>query len=106
MKIEAGKFYRTRNGKKAGPARDCDPSDPSLRWTVPIAGHPATFHVSGSRFRPNIIDDEDLILEWYDDADPNLADSMDDCTELYKDLGQDGARNQRLRSAVGGGKDR
>lgn len=60
MKIEAGKFYKTRDGRKVGPMRSfgsfyCWATDDGKRWTT-------KGHFIDGEVRP-----EDLIAEWTDE---------------------------------------
>lgn len=66
MKLEAGKFYKTRNGLKFGPAEEVYPSS-IYGWVVPSNdGHPATYDSYGNRISPYSSNEEDLVSEWHD----------------------------------------
>lgn len=66
MKLEAGKFYKTRNGLKFGPAEEVYPSG-SSGWVVHSNnGHPATYDSYGNRISPACLSEEDLVAEWHD----------------------------------------
>lgn len=66
MKLEAGKFYKTRNGLKFGPAEEVYPFGNS-GWVVPSStGHPATYDSYGNRISPCCSNEEDLVSEWHD----------------------------------------
>lgn len=66
MKLEAGKFYKTRNGLKFCPAEEVYPFGNS-GWMVPSsAGHPATYDSYGNRISPTCLSGEDLVAEWHD----------------------------------------
>lgn len=66
MKLEAGKFYKTRNGLKFGPAEEVYPFGNS-GWMVPSStGHPATYDSYGNRVSPTCLSEEDLVAEWHD----------------------------------------
>lgn len=66
MKLEEGKFYKTRSGLKFGPAEAVNPFGSSC-WVVPSNnGHPATYDSYGNRISPCCSNEEDLVSEWHD----------------------------------------
>lgn len=66
MKLETGKFYKTRSGLKFGPAEEVYPFG-SSGWVVPSNnGHPATYDSYGNRISPCCSNEEDLVSEWHD----------------------------------------
>lgn len=66
MKIEAGKFYRLRNGRKIGPVSALDPYTGEFGWSA-----------NGRKWQENgvwgAVPDFDIIEEWIDE--PTLADA-------------------------------
>ena len=76
MKIEAGKFYRTRGGQKVGPmrhdfgiiwdSRECYPNDGDYHWTE-----------DGKSGRAANADCPDLIAEWSEPMDLTAPDYND-----------------------------
>lgn len=64
MQIEAGKYYRMRNGQIAGPAEK-NGFNEAVAFTVPHinTGHPATYWACGARIAPDCEQGEDLIEE-------------------------------------------
>lgn len=73
MLIE-GEHYRTRDGRKAGPAEYSGPCPdaPSTEWMVRLPdGHPATYLANGRRIADGYDDDDDLIAPWSEPADVN-----------------------------------
>lgn len=61
LQIEEGKFYRTRDGEKAGPAERRESED--YPWLVMVAGTLETFTDDGQLCR-NHVDGDDLVAEW------------------------------------------
>lgn len=73
LTIEAGKFYKTRDGRKVGPAKKGVPSfiDKAYGWTVGT-----DYYVSDGRFYEHAAQTEsDLVAEWVDEpvANDNAA---------------------------------
>jgi hypothetical protein len=63
LQLEAGKFYRTRNGRKVGPAEPLD--DPDFRW----AASSFAYTPEGSnRFQGQSDSPHDIVAEWSEPA--------------------------------------
>jgi hypothetical protein len=88
LNIEAGKFYRTRDGRKAGPAEARDPDDyDTYPWRVPVDdddGHyvytdDGKYNVAFGSTR------HDLIAEWVDEpaAKATVGAQVDTIAEEY-----------------------
>ncbi len=66
MLIEAGKYYRSRDGRKIGPMRRCDGSHP---WCGPASdGLGVTYYrgENGSFYSNDTESNHDLVAEWLD----------------------------------------
>lgn len=64
LRIKAGRFYVTRDGRIAGPASYNGKGTPkSLEFTVPLDGHPATYWRNGARWGSNSESNQDLVSE-------------------------------------------
>jgi len=72
MKIQEGKYYRTANGKKMGPAK-INKSDTTYPWNVPFEGGYSAGYEDDGKI---CIDDRgfDLVAEWVDDQYKPLID--------------------------------
>lgn len=62
MKIEAGKFYKTRDGRKVGPMRECGKL---YRWKGIMNGTSYTY-LSNGTWLDGVENNKDLIAEWVD----------------------------------------
>jgi hypothetical protein len=68
MQIEVGKYYRTRDGRKVGPAEHNDTNDASdYPWNVPWSGSFYAYDTNGKSCLGNGHREDDLIAEWTDD---------------------------------------
>lgn len=70
MKIEEGKFYRTRGGMKAGPMRLAPLQTYPWRAEAPVHPRYATSWTDDGRFHTihNDCTDYDLVAEWTDES--------------------------------------
>jgi len=74
MKIEEGKFYRTRGGKKVGPMRRRERNvvsrelGPSRKWPWDAGG--VSYTSRGAAFLDGGSDSAGLVAEWVDDPAP------------------------------------
>ena len=73
MKIEAGKYYRTRDGRKVGPMEDLEFSD-GYPWRagLPLPGY---WSDCGQRQRASEREATDLIAEWTDEPESTYNDA-------------------------------
>lgn len=72
IKIEEGKYYRTRDGRKVGPAVPNHIAPISYPWNIPYRGAYHAYRVDGT----SCIDDkDDVVAEWQDEpvADEPIA---------------------------------
>lgn len=70
MQIEAGKFYRTRDGRKVGPICRGEVSNPGYYWRSAngqLLGYGSAWHKDGSFHESESC--RDLIAEWTDEPD-------------------------------------
>jgi hypothetical protein len=64
LKIEEGKYYRTRDGRKVGPAVPNHIAPISYPWNIPYDGAYHAYRVDGT----SCIDDkDDVVAEWQDE---------------------------------------
>lgn len=72
LQIEEGKFYATRDGRKAGPACSYDEGGGNYRWTVPVHGLTSDdgYFVYTDDGRYSVLWSDahlDLVAEWVDE---------------------------------------
>lgn len=67
LTIEAGKFYRTRDGEKMGPIADYDHS--TWKWT----DGGSVWAKDGSYWGRTLVSPHDLVSEWVDEPSPALT---------------------------------
>jgi len=67
MRIEAGKYYKTRDGQKAGPAVRC--SETVIQsWKLMVNTYPRYYNSDGSWMSPEQDEPLDLVALWQDPA--------------------------------------
>lgn len=69
MKIEAGKYYKTRDGRKVGPMRELDRKNTDYPWTDQYGDMPDQRY-SDSGKEIGMGSDYYLISEWQDEPSP------------------------------------
>lgn len=69
MKIEAGKYYKTRDGRKVGPMRELDRKNTDYPWTDQYGDLPDQRY-SDSGKEIGMGSDYYLISEWQDEPSP------------------------------------
>lgn len=77
MKLEIGRYYRTRDGRKVGPVKVSDHGEGS-EWPFSVPQEFVTYRQDGTHFywggcRPN-----DIIAEWTDEPQSKLYNSLTD----------------------------
>ncbi|THK34417.1 hypothetical protein EHS39_30080, partial [Ensifer sp. MPMI2T] len=78
LQIVAGRYYKTRDGRKAGPSelRDADIDDPiDYPWLVPVGGDSGHYvYTSDGRYSiGGSFPEHDLIAEWVDEPTETVA---------------------------------
>lgn len=94
LKIEAGKYYKTRDGRKVGPM-ESDGSN-HMQWTSPDG----FWRYDNGRIFSQSEDCEDLIAEWVDEPTvdaPLTASITADCSALNAELDAILAKLKRIK---------
>lgn len=74
LQIEAGKFYKTRDGRKAGPALHYDGNPKEYCWRVPSDGLGHFVYTSDGRYSTDgYWPENDLVAEWVEPASNDNA---------------------------------
>ncbi|WP_271025319.1 hypothetical protein [Rhizobium sp. RCAM05973] len=83
FQIEAGKFYKTRDGSKVGPMRAVDPDefyDPEWKWRSPQEHSP--INDAGHWHVDHIQHPKDLVAEWIDEPAVAIAAGNDNASPV------------------------
>lgn len=72
MQIEIGKYYRTRDGRKVGPAKYYGKGTRATEWIVLWNGEDHYHYSEDGKSCLNVYED-DLVSEWEEDGGPNLS---------------------------------
>ncbi len=69
LKIEAGKYYKTRDGRKVGPMRELDRNDTDWPWTDQDGDMPyQRYNDKGNGIGLRMEDCRHIISEWQDET--------------------------------------